>query len=1473
MHLGKSICLNMIVKNESHVIEKTFDNLAKYITFDYWVICDTGSTDGTQDIIRNYFAKKGIPGELVQNEWKDFGHNRTLSLRAGYNKTDYILIFDADDSMHGKFKLPEKWTHDCYLLKFGSGMTYYRPQLINNRKKWMYVGVLHEYLKAEEPVNGEFYIEGDYYIDSGKTGDRSKDPQKYHKDAQILKAGYYKEKEAGSDLANRYAFYCAQSFKDSNQVDDAIEWYSLVADTLPNWVQERYYSCVMLGQLYDRKGNFEKSIHYFLKAIQFDSERIEGVVFACDKLRHAGMHEIVMLLYNKYKKYNPDPKNKLFLFCEPYEGAFECNASISATHTGEKHVGYSCLKKVIFSRISSSHLKLTQFDVLRFYMHELSEDHESLDIFYALNNNIHLSNNQSLVVIWNMLFKKHKAELIKPSKPIKISSKKVEVFLSFTSCKRFDLFEQTVNSIMNHFLDKEKIDYWFCVDDNSSASDRVKMKKKYPWIVFYDKTEAEKGHRPSMNIIWNKMKQLNPKYWVHIEDDFLFHSKKNYITDSIKFLEKSGNIKQVLFNRNYSEIIDDIQLGGHLQLVPGFVLHDHKNTPANYPNCHYWPHYSFRPGVVDAAAILKLGNFDSPNTFFEMDYANRWTSAGYKTAFFDGINCRHIGRLTKDRNSDTIKNAYDLNNESQFTAMSSIKIINLKRRPDRKENVTKEFANAGMTNIQFIEAVDGSELKPNIQLKKLFEGNDFGSRVGVVGCAITHYQLWKSLLSDNTNKYYAIFEDDITLVPYFKQKYDILQTEFHKFDCLFLGYHMFTQNREATKDVYVTQSDTINIAVNNKHLNIGGTFGYTINKTGAKVLVDYIEKNGIRHGIDYVMKICPELKTWEVRPQLVFSEWYETPGQNVDSDIQKNFTGLNFDSIIDPAEYFDFKAGLDQMSNDCYHHANKTIYELMEIAMSDPNCAGFNTLGFFKSAITNLESSQYFKNTDGIFIKKKVLENPAPTSNSDKTRVKMLCDWQSSEKLIEEWSLMNVPSTIELTTSDDADFHVIINKPGNGSFDPSKSIIYQMEPTIYDPAKNWGAKLWPKPDPTNFYRIQHHNYLNGVQWNFKMPIEIPDTKTNDVVSILSGNNWDTGHKLRVEFVKLNQDLIKVYGRINYNNLDCYQGKVPDELRSNIYSKVKYCIACENNAETNYATEKIWEPILNEVLAFYWGCPNLDDYIDSRAFVRLPLEDFDAARKIIDQAIAEDWWSQRIDVIREEKNKVLNIYGFFPNLKRAVTRTKAVIITLKEFDRSEMIQKTLKILYKLGIETEVFYGVNGKNISIDGNKLTYEGESYDYDPKARLNGNPMTSGEFGCAWSHMSVYKKLLADPKFNNYLVLEDDVEFCENLYNLNDAISNLPKKYDICHIGETIWYPFEHTEAVNDTYFNVKKNFFNGAMSYFISKDGAKKLVNSSLSLPADDRLSNSFIGDKISVYAPKQRIFQQTRNVRSVIASVSEN
>ena len=58
--MKQTLCLNMIVKDEAHIITKTFDNLLKYFAFDYYVISDTGSTDGTQDLIKEYFTRKNF---------------------------------------------------------------------------------------------------------------------------------------------------------------------------------------------------------------------------------------------------------------------------------------------------------------------------------------------------------------------------------------------------------------------------------------------------------------------------------------------------------------------------------------------------------------------------------------------------------------------------------------------------------------------------------------------------------------------------------------------------------------------------------------------------------------------------------------------------------------------------------------------------------------------------------------------------------------------------------------------------------------------------------------------------------------------------------------------------------------------------------------------------------------------------------------------------------------------------------------------------------------------------------------------------------------------------------------------------------------------------------------------------------------------------------------------------------------------
>ncbi len=134
--LKKTICLNMIVKNEAHIITETLNSISKYI--DYWVISDTGSTDGTQDLIKNYFKEKNIPGELVEHEWKNFGYNRTKALESCYNKTDYVLIIDADDLIVGDFKFPNQMNADEYLITIGTDFVYQRSQIFSNRLKWRY---------------------------------------------------------------------------------------------------------------------------------------------------------------------------------------------------------------------------------------------------------------------------------------------------------------------------------------------------------------------------------------------------------------------------------------------------------------------------------------------------------------------------------------------------------------------------------------------------------------------------------------------------------------------------------------------------------------------------------------------------------------------------------------------------------------------------------------------------------------------------------------------------------------------------------------------------------------------------------------------------------------------------------------------------------------------------------------------------------------------------------------------------------------------------------------------------------------------------------------------------------------------------------------------------------------------------------------------------------------------------------------
>ena len=389
--MQSSVCLNMIVKNEAHIIRRTLEMLCSKIRFDYWVICDTGSTDDTREIIQEFFATQRVEGELHCDEWVNFAHNRTLALNRAHGKTDLLLVFDADDDIHGAITLPAAVTHDEYHLKFGApdhgSITYTRTLLINNRKRFQYYSVVHEYISCLEPSPHEHLrmcvLEGDYYVVSGRSGARNQDPDKYLKDALLLEAAHAEAITQGDDLYKRYAFYCANSYRDCGRHEDAIRWYKVTL-AQDNWAQEKYVSCLYLHQCYEALGQKEHGFFYLVKALHYDLERAECVypllVHYCCENANDLAYAYYRIVQAHYERAVYSSGSKLFLESDKANFFLPYYMIIVADRVGDRACGVR-MYEIIFTKkqrvLSAWHLRNLFFNLRCFIghvrsVHELS---------------------------------------------------------------------------------------------------------------------------------------------------------------------------------------------------------------------------------------------------------------------------------------------------------------------------------------------------------------------------------------------------------------------------------------------------------------------------------------------------------------------------------------------------------------------------------------------------------------------------------------------------------------------------------------------------------------------------------------------------------------------------------------------------------------------------------------------------------------------------------------------------------------------------------------------------------------------------------------------------------------------------------------------------------------------------------------------------------------------------------------------
>lgn len=277
----KTVCLNMIVKNETRVIRRCLDSVRPMI--DYWVIVDTGSTDGTQEMIKEYM--KDVPGELHERSWINFGHNRNEALQLAKGKADYTLFIDADEVLvyEKDFKLPPLKADFYYIMTHFGGTNYARVQLIKDTLDWKWKGVLHEAVDSSDAKTSDVLI--GVYNDVHTDGARSQDPDKYKKDIQTLEAALRDEPNN-----TRYVFYLAQSYRDAKEDENSLKYYRQRIN-MGGWDEEVFWSMIQAGIL---ETSLDKPQEVFLetwaKAHLYRPTRIEPLYYMANYHRTKGQY-------------------------------------------------------------------------------------------------------------------------------------------------------------------------------------------------------------------------------------------------------------------------------------------------------------------------------------------------------------------------------------------------------------------------------------------------------------------------------------------------------------------------------------------------------------------------------------------------------------------------------------------------------------------------------------------------------------------------------------------------------------------------------------------------------------------------------------------------------------------------------------------------------------------------------------------------------------------------------------------------------------------------------------------------------------------------------------------------------------------------------------------------------------------------------------------------------------------------------
>ena len=278
MHWNKQLmALVMMVKNEHLRLEYSFDSVKDFT--DTFIILDTGSTDNTIDICRQYCKKNNINLYLKEEPFVNFEVSRNDSLdwadealtKNGKKEERYLLFLDCNDELKsgpelmmfihtyqgpatGYFLKQQWWSGN----KFDS---YFNIRMVKAHKGWRYKGVVHEYIRTNiKEYDIKERLEH-IILFQDRTKDDDKSQKRFSRDKALLFDAHLKNPEDP-----RTIFYLAQTCGCLQQMNEAYKYY-LLRIKYQGFREENYHAYIRLGELaLSLRHPWEESQTWFLKA-------------------------------------------------------------------------------------------------------------------------------------------------------------------------------------------------------------------------------------------------------------------------------------------------------------------------------------------------------------------------------------------------------------------------------------------------------------------------------------------------------------------------------------------------------------------------------------------------------------------------------------------------------------------------------------------------------------------------------------------------------------------------------------------------------------------------------------------------------------------------------------------------------------------------------------------------------------------------------------------------------------------------------------------------------------------------------------------------------------------------------------------------------------------------------------------------------------------------------------------------------